>query len=65
METAKQREQLMCAFWKAHDNGSGYWDNEGCSMNDTGICHCNHLTSFAILMAQYHVQVSGKPWTLR
>ncbi|XP_031196395.1 CD97 antigen isoform X2 [Mastomys coucha] len=56
VETAKQREQLMCAFWKAHDNGSGYWDNEGCSMNDTGICHCNHLTSFAILMAQYHVQ---------
>lgn len=54
----------MCAFWKDHDNGSGYWDTDGCFMNGTD-CHCNHLTSFAILMAQYHVEVSDKPWTHR
>ncbi|XP_076771596.1 adhesion G protein-coupled receptor E5 isoform X1 [Arvicanthis niloticus] len=55
-EKTKARQELMCAFWKDHDNGSGYWDTDGCFMNDTGFCHCNHLTSFAILMAQYHVE---------
>ena len=50
----------MCAFWKARDNGSGYWATDGCWMNDTGFCHCNHLSSLAILMAQYDVQVSTK-----
>lgn len=56
VKSLKAREELMCAFWKSQDNGSGYWATDGCSMNDTGFCHCNHLTSFAILMAQYHVQ---------
>ncbi|XP_028642105.1 CD97 antigen isoform X3 [Grammomys surdaster] len=55
-EKIQARQELMCAFWKDHDNGSGYWDTDGCFMNDTGFCHCDHLTSFAILMAQYHVQ---------
>uniref|UniRef100_A0A8C6H0Z4 Adhesion G protein-coupled receptor E5 n=1 Tax=Mus spicilegus TaxID=10103 RepID=A0A8C6H0Z4_MUSSI len=56
VESIEPRHELICAFWKAHDNGNGYWDTNGCSMNGTGFCHCNHLTSFAILMAQYHVQ---------
>uniref|UniRef100_Q9Z0M6-3 Isoform 3 of Adhesion G protein-coupled receptor E5 n=1 Tax=Mus musculus TaxID=10090 RepID=Q9Z0M6-3 len=55
VESIEPRHELICAFWKAH-NGNGYWDTDGCSMNGTGFCHCNHLTSFAILMAQYHVQ---------
>ncbi|XP_052023141.1 adhesion G protein-coupled receptor E5 isoform X3 [Apodemus sylvaticus] len=55
-ESVKEREELMCAFWKARENGSGYWATDGCWMNDTGFCHCNHLSSFAILMAQYDVQ---------
>ncbi|XP_063134186.1 adhesion G protein-coupled receptor E5 isoform X6 [Rattus norvegicus] len=56
VKSLKAREELMCAYWKSHDNGSGSWATDGCSMNDTGFCHCNHLTSFAVLMAQYHVQ---------
>ncbi|CAO2611134.1 Adhesion G protein-coupled receptor E5 [Lemmus lemmus] len=53
VESKRPREQLICAFW---DTGSGRWATDGCSMNDTGFCQCNHLSSFAILMAQYHVQ---------
>ncbi|XP_051025282.1 adhesion G protein-coupled receptor E5 [Acomys russatus] len=55
-KSIKPRQELICAFWRAHDNGSGAWATDGCSMNGTGFCHCNHLTSFAILMAQYNVQ---------
>ncbi|XP_021487925.1 adhesion G protein-coupled receptor E5 isoform X2 [Meriones unguiculatus] len=50
------RKELLCAFWKVYDDGSGSWATDGCSMNGTGFCHCNHLTSFAILMAHYQVQ---------
>ncbi|XP_041519394.1 adhesion G protein-coupled receptor E5 isoform X4 [Microtus oregoni] len=56
VESKRPREQLICAFWDTGDNGSGRWATDGCSMNDTGFCQCNHLSSFAILMAQYHVQ---------
>ncbi|XP_038168513.1 adhesion G protein-coupled receptor E5 isoform X4 [Arvicola amphibius] len=56
VESKRPREQLICAFWDTGDDGSGRWATDGCSMNDTGFCQCNHLSSFAILMAQYHVQ---------
>ncbi|KAL6036660.1 hypothetical protein STEG23_005378 [Scotinomys teguina] len=50
------RQELICAFWDSGDDGSGRWATDGCWMSDTGLCHCNHLSSFAILMAQYHVK---------
>ncbi|XP_049976666.1 adhesion G protein-coupled receptor E5 isoform X3 [Alexandromys fortis] len=56
VESKRPREQLICAFWDTGDDGSGRWATDGCSLNDTGFCQCNHLSSFAILMAQYHVQ---------
>nr|XP_048300466.1 adhesion G protein-coupled receptor E5 isoform X1 [Myodes glareolus] len=56
VESKRPREQLICAFWDTGEDGSGRWATDGCSMNDTGFCQCNHLSSFAILMAQYHVQ---------
>ncbi|XP_030577885.1 adhesion G protein-coupled receptor F5-like [Archocentrus centrarchus] len=46
----------QCVFWNftLFDN-LGAWDNEGCTFvsdeNDNVTCHCNHLTSFSILMS--------------
>ncbi|XP_051050880.1 adhesion G protein-coupled receptor E5 isoform X5 [Phodopus roborovskii] len=53
--STKARQDLICAFWDTDADGNGLWSTDGCSMNGT-LCHCNHLSSFAILMAQYHVQ---------
>ncbi|XP_006993132.3 adhesion G protein-coupled receptor E5 isoform X3 [Peromyscus maniculatus bairdii] len=51
------RKEPTCAFWDTGDDGRGHWATDGCSMDfTTGLCHCNHLSSFAILMAQYHVK---------
>ncbi|XP_052584388.1 adhesion G protein-coupled receptor E5 isoform X1 [Peromyscus californicus insignis] len=51
------RQEPLCAFWDTGDDGSGRWATDGCSLNvTTRLCHCSHLTSFAILMAQYHVK---------
>uniref|UniRef100_A0A8D2DZ61 Adhesion G protein-coupled receptor E5 n=1 Tax=Sciurus vulgaris TaxID=55149 RepID=A0A8D2DZ61_SCIVU len=52
------REKLICAFWKV--DKSGHWDTTGCwklgSTNGSTTCQCNHLSSFAILMAHYQVE---------
>ncbi|XP_057565888.1 adhesion G protein-coupled receptor E5 isoform X2 [Hippopotamus amphibius kiboko] len=54
------RRELICAFWKSVSNGSGYWATSGCwkrgSTNSSTTCQCNHLSSFAILMAHYDVE---------
>ncbi|XP_014060817.1 adhesion G protein-coupled receptor F5 isoform X2 [Salmo salar] len=43
----------QCVFWNF--DGLGGWDGKGCELqsdkNDTVTCHCNHLTSFSILMS--------------
>ena len=55
------RQQVFCVFWEHGPNGSGHWATKGCRMVGTGntstICQCTHLSSFAVLMAQYDVQV--------
>ncbi|XP_012889689.1 PREDICTED: CD97 antigen isoform X1 [Dipodomys ordii] len=55
------RDEVICAFWKGEDgNRSGHWSTEGCRKVDSKdgitICQCRHLSSFAILMAHYHIQ---------
>ncbi|XP_053766429.1 adhesion G protein-coupled receptor E2 isoform X2 [Desmodus rotundus] len=54
------RQQVFCVFWEHGPNGSGHWATKGCRMVGTGntstICQCTHLSSFAVLMAQYDVQ---------
>ena len=47
--------ELTCVFWDPTlDEGFGNWSSEGCRLTgdvpDKGICECNHLTSFALLM---------------
>ncbi|XP_071226398.1 adhesion G protein-coupled receptor F4-like isoform X1 [Salvelinus alpinus] len=46
----------QCVFWNfSLFNSLGGWDNAGCKVmsNEEGqvTCHCNHLTSFSILMS--------------
>ncbi|XP_074917062.1 adhesion G protein-coupled receptor E5 isoform X3 [Chelonoidis abingdonii] len=52
---------LLCAYWEP---GSRRWATDGCTLQmlNTTIthCQCNHLTSFAVLMAFYELE----DWTL-
>lgn len=46
----------QCVFWNfTLFNDLGAWDDKGCTFvsdeNDKVTCHCNHLTSFSILMS--------------
>ncbi|XP_074836423.1 adhesion G protein-coupled receptor E5 isoform X2 [Carettochelys insculpta] len=54
---SKTDPQLLCAFWEPT---SHHWATHGCSQVDsngsTTHCHCNHLTSFAVLMAFYELE---------
>ncbi|XP_040485386.1 adhesion G protein-coupled receptor E4-like [Ursus maritimus] len=52
----RENEQSVCVYWQ----GSS-WSNEGCQVissdeNQT-LCSCNHLSSFAILMASTKLKV--------
>ncbi|XP_063148591.1 adhesion G protein-coupled receptor E5 isoform X2 [Candoia aspera] len=61
---SKPDMKVICAFWKPTGK-SGHWSQEGCVRLSTSTanrtyCRCNHLTSFAVLMAFYDVEV----WSL-
>ncbi|XP_055741038.1 adhesion G protein-coupled receptor F5-like isoform X2 [Salvelinus fontinalis] len=48
----------QCVFWNFNlFGGLGGWDDKGCELqsdkNGTVTCHCNHLTSFSILMSPF------------
>lgn len=59
-ETPGPRQELICAFWKGDNDSGGYWATTGCwklgSQNGSTTCQCNHLSSFAILMAHYDIE---------
>ncbi|XP_063084589.1 adhesion G protein-coupled receptor E5 isoform X8 [Cavia porcellus] len=52
--------ELVCAFWKRDGSGGGHWATEGCRKRGSGqnstTCQCDHLSSFAVLMAHYQVE---------
>ncbi|KAJ7379075.1 hypothetical protein OS493_018872 [Desmophyllum pertusum] len=50
---------MECAFWRysnSSSNSTGHWSTDGCykdeklSDDKATVCHCNHLTHFAVLM---------------
>ncbi|XP_039370958.1 adhesion G protein-coupled receptor E5-like isoform X1 [Mauremys reevesii] len=57
----KTNLRLLCAYWEP---GSRRWATDGCTLQKLNAtitrCQCNHLTSFAVLMAFYELE----DWTL-
>ncbi|XP_078387324.1 adhesion G protein-coupled receptor E1-like isoform X4 [Cetorhinus maximus] len=55
----KANEKVECVYWKTTAVDS-FWSSEGCIVfgsNQTHVmCQCNHLTSFAILMASVEIE---------
>ncbi|XP_043940347.1 adhesion G protein-coupled receptor E2-like [Protopterus annectens] len=57
-----------CVFWKTDDTNRSYWSTEGCFLSNEGsnrthvTCECNHLSSFAVLLA--HIDIDEKPLTI-
>ena len=54
---------FQCVFWDFDlENGHGDWSNEGCMLvetteSDRRVCHCDHLTSFAVLIVSYLISI--------
>ncbi|XP_058863006.1 adhesion G protein-coupled receptor E3-like isoform X1 [Acipenser ruthenus] len=53
-ELRKTKEEVICVYWK-YEGKESSWSTEGCTMlhsNQTHtVCSCDHLSSFAVLMA--------------
>ncbi|KAM8723132.1 adhesion G protein-coupled receptor E5 [Acanthopagrus schlegelii] len=49
----------ICVFWNSSEGG-GTWSDSGCSVVESNseytVCSCNHLSSFAVLMALYEME---------
>ncbi|XP_047384868.1 adhesion G protein-coupled receptor G3 [Sciurus carolinensis] len=44
---------LTCVFWDVNKGPTGDWDSKGCSTRlgaEGTVCHCDHLTFFALLL---------------
>ncbi|XP_071772978.2 adhesion G protein-coupled receptor E5 [Centroberyx gerrardi] len=48
-----------CVYWDSTEEG-GAWSPRGCSVVESNaeytVCSCNHLSSFAVLMALYEIE---------
>ena len=59
--TPGPREKVHCVYWEHGQNRSGHWDTRGCwvasTRDNSTTCQCTHLSIFAVLMANYGVQV--------
>lgn len=62
--TLHHKEELSnstshCVFWDSSLNG-GAWSTRGCTVKESSlkstVCSCDHLSSFAVLMALYEVE---------
>ncbi|MED6293045.1 hypothetical protein CHARACLAT_006813 [Characodon lateralis] len=58
LDQSKQTSHT-CVFWDSSKEG-GAWSTRGCSVVESNInytvCSCNHLSSFAVLMALYEIE---------
>ena len=59
--THEPKLKVFCVFWEHSQDECGHWSTRGCTVVDSGdtstTCQCTHLSSFAVLMAHYDVQV--------
>ncbi|CAM4661187.1 unnamed protein product [Lepidochelys olivacea] len=59
----KREEEALCVYWKVVAE-SGSWSPDGCTAVHTNsthtTCRCDHLSSFAVLMAPTTVTVSHR-----
>ncbi|KAM7387167.1 hypothetical protein PAMA_009673 [Pampus argenteus] len=55
----QSNETHTCVFWDSSEGG-GSWSARGCSVVTSSaeytVCSCNHLSSFAVLMALYEIE---------
>ncbi|XP_071798425.1 uncharacterized protein [Asterias amurensis] len=47
--------EAKCCFWKyTNDSTGGTWSTDGCRVHESSsgstVCHCEHLTNFAVLL---------------
>ncbi|KAA8585225.1 hypothetical protein FQN60_003919 [Etheostoma spectabile] len=56
-----------CVFWDSSEKG-GSWSARGCSVVESSpehtVCSCNHLSSFAVLMALYEIKDNDNKFVL-
>ncbi|XP_036981228.1 adhesion G protein-coupled receptor F5 isoform X2 [Acanthopagrus latus] len=48
--------EIKCVAW---DNSSRGWSEAGCEWKGEGVCVCRHLSSFAILMSKFPLEIPG------
>ncbi|XP_065925905.1 adhesion G protein-coupled receptor B1 [Magallana gigas] len=64
--TVKNESTEMRAVCVSWDFNLNKWSEEGCTVNRTDrqktVCHCNHLTNFAILMRPYTQVTEESPF---
>lgn len=48
--------EIKCVAW---DNRSRGWSETGCEWKGEGVCVCRHLSSFAILMSKFPLDIPG------
>ncbi|XP_065432178.1 adhesion G protein-coupled receptor E3-like isoform X2 [Chrysemys picta bellii] len=62
-QVKKEEEEALCVYWKVVAE-SGSWSPDGCTAVHTNSthtnCSCDHLSSFAVLMAPTRVTVSHR-----
>ncbi|XP_005745421.1 adhesion G protein-coupled receptor E1-like [Pundamilia nyererei] len=55
----QKNQTHICVFWDSSVNG-GSWSDRGCDVVKSNpeytVCSCNHLSSFAVLMALYEME---------
>nr|XP_020496505.2 LOW QUALITY PROTEIN: adhesion G protein-coupled receptor E2-like [Labrus bergylta] len=55
----KTNQTHVCVFWNSSEEG-GTWSDRGCRVVESNpeytVCSCNHLSSFAVLMALYDLK---------
>ncbi|MGH0133211.1 UNVERIFIED_CONTAM: hypothetical protein FKN15_067547 [Acipenser sinensis] len=60
VQLRKTKEEVICVYWK-YEGKESSWSTEGCTKllsNQTHtVCSCDHLSSFAVLMALDESQV--------